>query len=79
LVGYGLPVKLAIRLYGDYLVIAEGSISNVHKLNFLLDAGACPSIVDQKIARDLKLAEQPSRVNLWSKSVQARQVAESLM
>jgi hypothetical protein len=69
-----VPVKLAIRLYGDYLVIAEGSIGNVHKLNFLLDTGACPSIVDQKIARELKLAEQPSRVNLWSKSVQARQV-----
>jgi len=69
-----VPVKLAIRLYGDYLVIAEGSIGNGHKLNFLLDTGACPSIVDQKIARDLKLAEQPSRVNLWSKSVRTRQV-----
>jgi len=66
--------KLPIRLYGDYLLIAEGSIGNMHKLNFLLDTGACPSIVDQKIAHDLKLAEQLGRVNLWSKSVQTRQV-----
>lgn len=66
--------KLPIRLYADYLLIAEGSIGNVHKLNFLLDTGACPSIVDQKIAHDLKLAEQPGKVNLWSKSVQTRQV-----
>jgi hypothetical protein len=69
-----VPVKFPIRLYGNYLLIAEGSIGNLHKLNFLLDTGACPSIVDQKIAHDLKLAEQPVRVNLWNKSVRTRQV-----
>src|SRR5450755_2180810 len=69
-----VSMKLPIRLYGGYLVIAEGTIGNVHKLNFLLDTGASPSVIDQKIAGDLKLAEQPERVNLWSKSVQARQV-----
>lgn len=69
-----IPVKLPVRLYGGYLVIAEGAIGDVHKLNFLVDTGACPSVVDQKIAHDLKLAEQPERVNLWNKSVQARQV-----
>jgi hypothetical protein len=69
-----VSVKLPVSLYGGYLVIAEGAIGNIHKLNFLVDTGACPSVVDQKIARDLKLAEQPERVNLWNKSVQARQV-----
>ena len=68
------PIKLPIRLYWGYLVIVEGAIGDVHKLNFLVDTGACPSVVDQKIAHDLKLAEQPERVNLWNKSVQARQV-----
>jgi len=69
-----IPVKLPVRLYGGYLVIVEGTIGNIHKLNFLVDTGACPSVVDHKIARDLKLVEQPERVNLWNKSVQARQV-----
>jgi predicted aspartyl protease len=69
-----VSVRLPVRLYGGYLVIAEGAIGSIHKLNFLVDTGACPSVVDQKIARDLKLAEQPERVNLWNKSVQARQV-----
>jgi predicted aspartyl protease len=69
-----VSVRLPVRLYGGYLVIAEGAIGTVHKLNFLVDTGACPSVVDQQIARDLKLAEQPERVNLWNKSVQARQV-----
>ena len=38
-----------------------------------MDTGACPSVVDRN-RHDLKLAEQPERVNLWNKSVQARQV-----
>src|SRR5579864_5768833 len=66
-----ISVKLPVRLYGGYLVVAEGAIGNIRKLNFLVDTGACPSVVDQKIARDLKLPERPERVNLWNKSVQA--------
>ena len=69
-----VPVKLPLRLYWGYLVIVEGSIGNVQKLNFLVDTGAYPSVVDQKIAHDLGLAEEPGRVNLSNKSVQTRVV-----
>src|SRR5580704_5901750 len=64
-----IPVKLPIRLFWNYLVMVEGSIGNVQKLHFLVDTGAYPSIVDQKIAHSLGLAEQPARVNLANKSV----------
>src|ERR1700755_1179941 len=64
-----VPVKLPIRLFWNYLVMVEGSIGNVQKLHFLVDTGAYPSIVDQKIARDLGLAEQAARVNLANKSI----------
>jgi predicted aspartyl protease len=67
-------VKLPIRLFWNYMVIVEGSIGNVQKLHFLVDTGAYPSIVDQKVAHDLGLAEQPARVNLANKSVQAGRV-----
>jgi len=67
-------IKLPIRLYWGYLVIVEGSIGNAQKLDFLVDTGAYPSVVDQKIAHTLVLAEQPGRVNLSNKSVQARLV-----
>ena len=69
-----VPVKLPIRLYWGYLVVVEGSIGNLQKLNFLVDTGAYPSVVDQKIAHNLGLAEQPGRVNLSNKSVQTRLV-----
>src|SRR5216683_1777983 len=69
-----VTVKLPIRLFWGYLVIVEGSIGNTQKLHFLVDTGAYPSAVDQKIARNLGLAEQPARVNLANKSVQTRLV-----
>jgi len=69
-----VPFKLPVRVYWGYLVIVEGSIGNLQKLNFLVDTGAYPSVVDQKIARKLRLAEQSGRVNLWNKSVETRLV-----
>ena len=68
------PVKLPFHLHWGYLVIIEGSIGNVQKLHFLVDTGACPSVVDQKIAHTLGLAEQPARVTLSNSSVQTRLV-----
>jgi predicted aspartyl protease len=64
-----VSVKLPIRLFWNYLVIVEGSIGSIQKLHFLVDTGAYPSIVDQKIAHSLGLTEQPARVNLANKSV----------
>ena len=68
------PVKLPIRLFWNYLVMVEGSVGNFEKLHFLVDTGAYPSIVDQKIARNLGLAEQHARVNLANKSVRTGRV-----
>jgi predicted aspartyl protease len=68
-IAHPVPVKLPIRLFWNYLVMVEGSIGNFQKLHFLVDTGAYPSIVDQKIARNLGLAEQSARVNLANKSI----------
>jgi predicted aspartyl protease len=68
-IAHPVPVRLPIRLFWNYLVMVEGSIGNVQKLHFLVDTGAYPSIVDQKIARNLGLAEQSARVNLANKSI----------
>ncbi len=68
------PVKLSFHLHSGYLVIVEGSIGNVQKLHFLVDTGAYPSAVDQRITHALGLAEQPARVTLSNSSIQTRLV-----
>jgi hypothetical protein len=64
-----VPTKLPFHLCRGYLVIVEGSIGNIQKLNFLVDTGAYPSAVDEKIAHDLGLTAQPARVNVSNKTV----------
>jgi hypothetical protein len=66
--------KLPFRLCWGYLVIVEGSIGNFQKLNFLVDTGASPSVIDQKISHSLGLTERRARVTLSTKSVPTRLV-----
>jgi len=68
----GAPVRLPFHLHWGYLVIVEGSIGGVQKLHFLVDTGASPSVVDQRITHSLGLAAQPARVTLSNSSVQTR-------
>lgn len=69
-----VAVTVPFRLYWGYLVVVEASIGNIRKLSFLVDTGAYPSVIDQKIAHRLGLAEQPARVNLSKNSVETRLV-----
>jgi predicted aspartyl protease len=70
------PTKHPFHLCWGYLVIVEGNVGNFQKLNFLVDTGAYPSIIDRRIADKLGLAEQPARarVNLSNQTVQTRTV-----
>jgi hypothetical protein len=40
-------VKVPIKVYWGYLVIVQGSIGNLQRLNFLVDTGAYPSVIDR--------------------------------
>ena len=67
-------IKLPFRLHWGYLVIIQGSIGDIHNLNFLIDTGASPSVVDLSISRSLGLAPQPARVTLSGTSVSTQLV-----
>jgi predicted aspartyl protease len=63
-------VELPIQLYRDYLVVVEGKIGNLEKLSFLIDTGAYPSVVDQRIATALGLKRTAGKMDLANKTVQ---------
>jgi hypothetical protein len=47
------------QLYRDYLIIVQGSVGPLKGLNFLLDTGATPSVMDPWVARKLRLDSTP--------------------
>jgi gag-polyprotein putative aspartyl protease len=70
---------LPVRLHWGYLVMVEGSIGKFEKLNFLLDTGAYPSVIDQKIARKLGLAQREGKVNLSQKTIRTQVISLPLL
>jgi len=65
-------IELPIQLYRDYLVVVEGSIGNLEKLAFIIDTGAYPSMIDQRIATTLGLIERDGTVGLVNQSIQTK-------
>ena len=51
----GPGTELPFRISGGYLILVEGAIGTRTHLKFIVDTGASISIVDSKIADDLKL------------------------
>jgi hypothetical protein len=57
------------HLYGNYLVVAKGSVGSLKGLNFLVDTGTSPAVVDQHLAHRLHLQEQSVNVAVIGGSV----------
>ena len=52
------PNEVPFKLYRGYVIVVRGSIGGLKNLNFLVDTGAVPSVVDARIARKLHLRGQ---------------------
>jgi hypothetical protein len=65
-------IQLPIQLYRDYLVVVEGSIGTLEKLTFIIDTGAYPSMVDQRISTALGLSERGGTVGLVNHNAQTK-------
>jgi hypothetical protein len=65
-------IELPIQLYRDYLVVVEGSIGTLEKLTFIIDTGAYPSMIDQRVATALGLSERDGKVALVNQSVRTK-------
>jgi predicted aspartyl protease len=71
--GYTDAKPLRFDLYRDYLIVARGSVGSQKGLNFLVDTGANPSVLDRRVAQKLHLQERPSILAGINGRVQAGQ------
>jgi predicted aspartyl protease len=58
--------EIPFKLYGGFAIVVRGAIGSQENLNFLVDTGAVPSVVHQRLAQKLNLrgaSEEISVVN----------------
>jgi predicted aspartyl protease len=62
---------LKFDLYRDYLIVARGSVGPLKGLNFLVDTGTSPAVLDGKVAQRLHLQKIPGSLAVLNGSVPA--------
>ena len=71
--GYPEGKPLRFDLYHGYLIVARGAVGSQKGLNFLVDTGTNPSVLDRRVAQKLHLQERPSILAGINGRVQAGQ------
>lgn len=69
--GEGIPFKL----HRGYVVVVRGSIGGAKDLNFVLDTGAAPSVISQRVARKFKLRGTEDRLSTFNQTSMATRVS----
>src|SRR5271167_3093489 len=65
---------LRFDLYGGYTIVVRGSAGRLRNLNFIVDTGAVPSVVDQRIADKLGLVGDTEPLSVFSSTLRAQRV-----
>jgi predicted aspartyl protease len=62
-------LRLPFKLHRGFAVVVHGSIGTAKNLNFLIDTGASPSVVDSRVARKLRLAVSSGQLSTFTQRV----------
>jgi hypothetical protein len=63
-------VSINFELYNDYLIVVRGSAGRLKGLNFLLDTGTSPTILNPRLAERLHLDPTPAVIAVLNGNVQ---------
>jgi hypothetical protein len=66
--------EIPFKLYQDYLVVVQGSVGTLERLNLLIDTGSNVTSVDRKIARRLGLKGQSYKLALLNRTATVESV-----
>jgi hypothetical protein len=65
-----LPQSIPLKIFRNFLVVAEGQIGGAPEhQNFVLDTGTAPSIVNERLLRQLGLPTLPSTITALGKTM----------
>lgn len=68
------PNEVPFELYRRYAIVVRGSIGDEKNLNFLIDTGAVPSVLDSRISNKLHLTGTVGSLSVFSGRVETQQV-----
>ena len=67
--------EVQFKLFRGYTIVAQGAMGGRGKLNFLIDTGSVPSVVDHRIARKLHLVGKVESLSVFSGNLRAQRVS----
>jgi predicted aspartyl protease len=66
--------EVDFKLYRGYAIVVVGSVGNLKNLNFLVDTGAVPSVVDQRLAQKLRLTGPTEKLSVFTQKVDTQRI-----
>lgn len=66
-------LDVPFEMYRDYLIVVQGSLGGTKKLNFILDTGADPSVIDSHTAQKLHMVGVAGKLALLNQNVEVQQ------
>jgi len=66
--------RVPFVLHRGFSIVVHGSIGEIKGLNFIIDTGAVPSVVDRRLSHRLNLDGQPDQVSLFARTMPSQRV-----
>lgn len=68
------PTEIPFKLHDGFAIVVRGAIGNQDSLTFLVDTGAVPSVVHQRLARELNLTGPRENISVVNQSRSVQRV-----
>ena len=64
--------EIPFQTYRDYLIVVQGSLGDTRRLNFIIDTGTNPSVVDSRIAQKLHMTGVGAKLGVHNQVVEVQ-------
>jgi Aspartyl protease len=65
--------EIPFQEYRSYLIVVQGSLGDTQRLNFIIDTGTHPSVIDSRIAQKLHMVGEVGRLAVHNQIVEVQQ------